>query len=329
MSIQFREVGSEFDASAVNDCLPFVQSTPYFVWNTKYGRKGYRFAGSRDGKDIFFAQFFVYTVPMIQALYAPLGPITSHSEPLSREDANQFTAFLSSVMREEKVSFIRVHNISDISGMQKVPKYLARGSFVQPRYDRIIPLNKKYVLPEKVRKSVNKAKKESVSLEISDRGEEAVNDFLMLLTETGRRKSVHLHSEKYYRELFALPQECGACVELLFAICEGRRIAAAVLTKNGKNMTYLFGATSEEGEKKGAQYFLQSEAIQLAMQSGMERYSFGGSLKDLTDTRDPFYGVSFFKQKFGGLIKDYGDSYDLVRDPIRYRLYTVYKFLKR
>lgn len=324
--MQFREVGPEFDSSTVDRCLPFTQSTPYFVWNTNCEREGYRFVGTRDGKDIFFAQFFVYPTQKIRVLYAPLGPIMT--SPLSEEDIEDFVTFLLDVTRGGNYSFIRMHLATGTANMRKASEHLAFSSFTQPQYDRVIPLDTEYVLPNKANRTVKKAKKE-LSLEVAEIKKEAIDDFLTLLRDTGQRKSLRLHSEEYYRALLNLSSVCGTCVELLFAVYNEKRVATMILVRDGKNATYLFGGTSEEGKKKGAQYFLQWSAIQLARESGMKCYSFGGTLKNLDNKRNSFYSVSFFKKKFGGSIKDYGDSYDIVINGIHYGLYTVYKFLRR
>ena len=328
MNMQLREVGPEFDAATVNELLPFTQSTPYFLWNTNYGREGHRFVGSKNGQDIFFVQFFVYSIHRVKILYAPLGPITAASETVNESDMEQFTAFLSDTAKIGKYSFARIHSTDNIPRLKKITPPLTRGSFMQPQYDRIILLDEEYVIPKKVKKIVEKAGKE-LSLEVSSPEENSVNNFLTLLKETGWRKSLSLHSERYYRELFNLSHKNVGYIDLLFAVNNGRRIATAAIAKNGKNATYLFGATSREGEKNGAQYFLQTSAIQRVKQTGMHCYSFGGCMKNLDNKKDPFYGVSFFKQKFGGSIKDYGDSYDMVVNKIHYKLYTMYKFLKR
>ena len=328
MNMQLREVGPEFDAATVNELLPFTQSTPYFLWNTNYGREGYRFVGNKNGQDIFFVQFFVYSIHKIKILYAPLGPITAVSETVNESDIEQFTAFLSDTAKIGKYSFARIHSTDNIPKLKKVTPPLTYGSFMQPQYDRIILLGEEHIIPKKIKKIVEKAEKE-LSLEVAEAKKEPVNDFLTLLKNTGGRKSLRLHDEDYYRALFDLSHECGECVELLFAVYNGKRIATIVLVKNGKNTTYLFGGTSEEGKKRGAPYFLQWSAIQRAQQSGMKQYSFGGTLKNLNDKRNSFYGVSFFKKKFGGTIKDYGDPYDTIINGTHYRLYTIYKFLRK
>ena len=330
MDIQFKEVGPEFDASTVDAYLPFTQSTPYFLWNINYGREGYRFVGTKNGQDIFFVQFFVYTIYKIKILYAPLGPIAT--SPLNEEEMDDFIAFLLSVTRGGNYSFVKMHLADGVSGLKKTPGYASlSSSFVQPRYDRVIPLEETLVLPYGARREIKKAEKE-VSLEISDINENAINDFLKLMTETEQRKSLTQHNEKYYRALFNLPPEHRECLELLFATYNSKRVAMALVATSGKRASYLFGGATREGIQKQAQYFLQWSAMQRGIQSGIKYYSLGGTLESIDgrkNKRSSMYGVSMFKKKFGGFIKNYGDPYDLVINMIHYGLYTMYKFLKR
>ena len=324
MRMEFREVGPEFDSSTVNTCLPFVQSTPYFLWNTKCGRKGYRCVGSRSGQDVFFVQFFAYVIHSVKVLYAPLGHVTSSPALLNEKEADDFTDFLSDMTHKAGCSFIRIHSADTIPRFRKTPHYASRGSFMQPQHDRVIALDGEYVLPNSIKKIIKKAE-ETISLEAAGTNKDAVEDFLQLMKETGKQKSLRLHSDDYYRTLFTISDGYEEPAELLFAVRGGKRIAVMVLAKAGKNATYLFGGMSEEGKEHSASYFLQHSAIQRAEQLGMQQYSLGGVSGGQNAERDPLHGVSIFKRKFGGVVKNYGDPHDLVMNSIHYGLYSGYK----
>ena len=329
--MEFREVGPEFDSSVVDVHLPFTQSTLYFLWNTGYGREGYRFVGTKNGADVFFVQFFVYTIRNVRILYAPLGPIIMASSVIAK-DVEAFVSFLSAVISEGGYSFVRMHLPFTVSGLTQPPAFAAlSSSFVQPRYDRVLSLSDGGpVLPYGAKRGIAKAKKE-VSLEVSSVDDNAVQDFLRLMTETGKRKSLTQHDDDYYTKLLALYSAHTENLDLLFGVCDGERVAMTLTVKSGKKASYLFGGANAVGIQKGAQYFLQWSAMQRAAEAGMEQYSLGGTLKEVRDTdkKNSMYGVSLFKQKFGGTVVSYGDPYDLVVNPLQYWLYVVYKFVRR
>ena len=330
-SVVFREVGVDFDPSAVDACLPFVQSTPYFLWNTSYGRVGRRFAGFLGSKPVFFSQFFVYTPRFVRVLYAPLGPLTVGSS-FDVGAMEQFVSFLRGAVSDERYTFVRMHLGGDVSGLRRCFRFAEAGSFFQARYDRVIAFDELYEFPANVLREVRKAEK-GLSLEVVSlsgaASEDALSDLLRLLSETSQRTGMRMHDEAYYRALAALPQGFSECFELLFAVFQGVRVGVCVIARGGANATYLFGGTGDVGRKMSALYFLQYHALQRVREQGMKQYSFGGTLKSLDNKQHPLYGVSFFKKRFGGSVKDYGRGYDLVLDAPRYALYSGYKFVRR
>lgn len=89
-------------------------------------------------------------------------------------------------------------------------------------------------------------------------------------------------------------------VEIFEAWHEGTLLASAVVMYYGSMGSYRHGASMHS--KVPAAYLLQWEAIKEAKRRGCKNYNFWG-IYDGDDKKHPFYGISFFKKGFGGVIK--------------------------
>ena len=330
MKIHFKSVGSEFDPSNMVEKLPFVQSTPYFLWQKESGRDGLRFILNSDSKDKAFAQFFMYKLKKgIKILYSPLGIVSD--EPITDEEYSRFHALLSDVAYEGGYSFIRLHSLKKPSGFFKALNTTRYSSFMQPQYDSYIKLKDPNDILSSIsygaRRLIKKASK-NLEFEVASVNDANLNDFINLLVNTSKRKGIKLHDREYYRNLFLIENTIGGVVKLFFAKYKGKRVATGLVGRSGSNSTYLFGGTDSEGLKCSSQYFLQFEIMKYEYNDGVKYYSFGGVAKDLKNKKDKLHKVTIFKKKFCGSLENYGDSYDLVNNRYHYLLYNIYNLLK-
>jgi serine/alanine adding enzyme len=148
--------------------------------------------------------------------------------------------------------------------------------------------------------------------------------FYAIMQQTGSRADFAIHSRSYYRDAWEL---FGERALLLLAEREGRVVAACLVFAAAVAGLYLYGGSTDEGLRAGANHALQWEALQWARERGSARYDFWGipdaigqalGAADETERarleaeaqRDPLIGVYRFKKGFGGAVARYMPAYD-------------------
>jgi lipid II:glycine glycyltransferase (peptidoglycan interpeptide bridge formation enzyme) len=164
--------------------------------------------------------------------------------------------------------------------------------------------------------------------------------FFTIMEQTGARASFAIHSRSYYQaawDLFA-HRSGGKHAQLFLAERNGAALAACLIFAWAGAGLYLYGGSSEEGLKSGANHALQWRALQWARERGCRLYDFWGvpdqfgqaaATQDETERQrlqeaaqsDPLYGVFRFKKGFGGQVVRYLPAYDRVYLPPLYALW--------
>lgn len=147
-------------------------------------------------------------------------------------------------------------------------------------------------------------------------------EFWRLMSLTGERDAFHIHDSEHYRRLLS-----SSNISLLLAEHEGRKIAAGIFCFFGGRATYLHGASDNEARNLMAPHLLQWQAIKEAKKRGCQEYDFYG----IDEEKWP--GVTRFKRGFGGFVKEYPGTYDIIFRPAIYNLYgllrAAWRFIRR
>jgi lipid II:glycine glycyltransferase (peptidoglycan interpeptide bridge formation enzyme) len=154
--------------------------------------------------------------------------------------------------------------------------------------------------------------------------------FADMMEETADRDEFGAHNKAYFRRAYDLFHPSGAC-ELFVAEVEGSPVAAIMVFKRGERAWYLYGASRSIHREKMPTYALQWEAMRWAKESGCSLYDLWGipdfdeqQLEEqFTERSDGLWGVYRFKRGFGGEVAKTMGAWDLIFDPLRYRLYTL------
>lgn len=189
------------------------------------------------------------------------------------------------------------------------------------------------------RADIRRAAREGVAVRVGG-GQADLDAFYAIMAETAARAAFAIHSRDYYAaawEIFGGMREDGDA-RLLLAEREGNVVAAFLVFAWAGAGLYLYGGSTEEGLKRGANHALQWEAIQWARRRGAALYDFWG-IPDLLGqaaltsdeverqrleeqaTTDPLHGVFRFKKGFGGRVVRYLPAYDRVYLPPLYALW--------
>jgi lipid II:glycine glycyltransferase (peptidoglycan interpeptide bridge formation enzyme) len=176
----------------------------------------------------------------------------------------------------------------------------------------------------KWRYNVKLAEKRGVtvdSISASNGAIDAIPEFYSLYKTTSERDGISLHPEAYYRTQFELAREHGIDLRLWFARHEGQTLASIITVFHAGVATYLYGASSNEKRNLMPAYALQWAAIGSAIAVGCESYDFYG-IPPTSDEGHPMHGLYQFKTGFGGVVAHRLGSWDFVKRPIAYALWS-------
>jgi lipid II:glycine glycyltransferase (peptidoglycan interpeptide bridge formation enzyme) len=148
---------------------------------------------------------------------------------------------------------------------------------------------------------------------------ECVADFegwYELLVSTSTRDNFTVRGPEYYWRFWQLGHEAGNTV-LLLAEHDERLLAGIIVHQFGRESTYLYGASSNEGRNLMPNHLLQWEAMQWAKARRATRYDMFG-IAETDEQTEPLAGVTRFKAGFGGETMRYAGAYDRVYHSLLY-----------
>ncbi len=254
-------------------------------------------------------------------LYIPHGPVFSDSSALKflLKQIYQLAIKQNSVFLKiepylsEKEEELR--NILKEMGFKKSSKE------IQPQQTIVLDLSKserellKSMKP-KTRYNIKLAEKRGVKIRplASSRDFEF---FWNLMQETARRNKFKIHPKEHFEKLFELKP-----VKIYFAEYQGEILAAALIAYWSHQVIFLHGASSNILRNLMAPYLLHFEIIKKAKADGFREYDF------YSFDEKKWSGFSRFKSGFGGEIKKYPGSFDLVFNHFWYILYLLAQKLR-
>jgi lipid II:glycine glycyltransferase (peptidoglycan interpeptide bridge formation enzyme) len=141
------------------------------------------------------------------------------------------------------------------------------------------------------------------------------------MEETGLRDNFVVRSLAYFEKMYDHLVPPGY-MRLYVAEHEGDILSGAINMMFGKKCWYVYGASSNTRRNVMPNYLLQWEMIKWAKESGCTLYDFRGISGDL-DPSNPLYGLYRFKKGFNGVFTELIGEFDLVFDPLMYKLWDI------
>lgn len=189
---------------------------------------------------------------------------------------------------------------------------------IQPQKTLILDIDKPEEdllaqMHSKTRYNIRLAEKKGV---IIRQDNEQVNSFIELLEQTAQRDKFHLHPREYYRQMIKILGSMGI-VKLFLAEYQNKVIAANLISFFGRTAAYLHGASDYNSRSLMAPYLIQWRAILEAKKNGCGYYDFWGI------DQQKYPGVTRFKKGFNGQEINYSGSFDLIFQPIWYKIYQI------
>ncbi len=184
---------------------------------------------------------------------------------------------------------------------------------------------------QKTRYNIRLSQRHGVSVKI-DNSEESFKHYLRLTRETTKRQRFYAHDEKYHKLMWETlgnknnekfnPNKLQA--HLLRAEYKNKTLVTFVLFTFKNTLYYPYGASSDENREVMASHLTMWEAVRFGKSLNLEKFDMWGAANVPNPKPDnPYYGFHRFKEGFGATLTEFVGSYDLIINPLNYRLLTV------
>ena len=172
---------------------------------------------------------------------------------------------------------------------------------------------------QKTRYNVRLATKKGVVVKEGNR--EDLKAFHDIMVETGKRDDFVIRSLEYFQRMYdeLVP---GGHMKLLMAYHEDKPIAGIIPIIYGKNVWYLYGASSNSHRNLMPNYLLQWTMIKEAISRGANMYDFRG-VSGVVDENHPQYGLYRFKKGFNAEFTEFIGEVYIAYKPLMYKLYKI------
>lgn len=256
--------------------------------------------------DLFLAKGGVPRVSVLRG-ELPKGTVFLRLEPMNLSE------------KERKKYSLKEVSASSLLSSQKSPKAT-----------HVIDISKSEAelfaaMKPKTRYNIRLAERRGVSVKTTDD-----EDILFeLLEETAKRQKEYVpHTKSYYTKL--IKDLAKNEVAHIFVAYDNKLdpVAAILVSFFGEVATYLHGGFSSKNRGLMAPYLCHMEAIRYAKIKGCKYYDMWG-VSEKNEISDPWYGITRFKEGFGGEKIVFPGSYDYVLDEKWYYLLTLLARIRR
>lgn len=331
---------NQADAAACREYEGFVHKHPNgsFMQSLQWARvksnwmREVLLVRDQQGQLAGTALLLIQPVPYIRKtmLYAPRGPVCAYDDAATLREiitgiesvAKEYQACLfrsdPDIGREDRES-LAVFKQLGFRHQYNPPEFTT----IQPRNSYVLPLEGKS--PEEIfmsfhhkwRYNIRLAKRKGVVCE--SHGPEGLDAFYTLMRETGKRDGFQIRSRAYFHRLL---DAFGENARLYICSKDGVPLSGAIVLRDGRSVSYLYGASTAAQRNMMPNYLMQWTMIQWAMDSGCKSYDFMG-IPHYDRPDHPNHGVYRFKKGFGGEIHTAPGEFDLHLSPVWGRLTAV------
>ncbi|MFH0979496.1 MAG: peptidoglycan bridge formation glycyltransferase FemA/FemB family protein [Candidatus Roizmanbacteria bacterium] len=233
--------------------------------------------------------------------------------------------------KKNKVIFIKIEPYVEKSKLQ-ITNVKSNSNFkiqiskhpLFPAWTQILDLTKSEEellknMHHKTRYNIRLAEKKGVIVkeESTDQGFEI---FAKLYFETTKRQKYFGHDYRYHK--IVLDNLKNRISHILIAYYNNIPLAAYELFYLDGIIYYVYGGTSDQYRNLMASNLLMWEAIKLGKKLGAKKFDMWGSLPPDYDPTHPWSGFTRFKEGYGTKFVEMVGSYDLVINPLLYKIYN-------
>jgi hypothetical protein len=172
----------------------------------------------------------------------------------------------------------------------------------------------------KQRYNIKLAEKKGVTVRKSD--EKDLDVFFELYKDTAKRQGYFYRSKDYFEKMMDIFKKDNM-VHILIMEFEGEPLAAWMLFIYEGVLYYPYGGSAFSHRNLQPNALIGWEAIKFGKKHKCDYFDMWGAAYDMNDTKDPYYGFTDFKRKFGGTHVQYIDSHDLIINSTAYHLFNT------
>lgn len=170
----------------------------------------------------------------------------------------------------------------------------------------------------KTRYNIRLSQRNGVTVE-EDNSSTAFNKYLELTAETIHRQGFFAHTRRYHKLMWEILRKSGIA-HLLVAKYEGKIITTWILFVWKDFLYYPYGASTEEYKNVMANNLMMWEAIKFGKKMGLKTFDLWG--------REEGKGFTKFKEGYNPKVVEFLGTWDLIINPVLYRLYRFAEFLR-
>ena len=218
-------------------------------------------------------------------------------------------------------AFLRMEPITEPGGIKIVERNPATTSVI----DLTQTVEELYAgMKPKTRYNIRLSQKKGVVTEIVSL--DRFDDFIRLMEQTTVRDNFHAHPTAYYKAMLEAMTDGEVKAYLAMAFYEGQPLAGNIMIDFGDTRTYLHGATSNLYRNVMAQYALHEFLILDAKAKGFKQFDFWGIAPEGAGEEHHWFGITRYKQGFGGDVVEMPGTYDI---PTKQLWYAGYRFIQK
>lgn len=228
-------------------------------------------------------------------------------EPNVSHPADSKTAF------DQIMSFLEKNNA--VAGRPLFTRYTFKIDLTQTEKELFANLS------QKTRYNVRLAIKKGVTIE-ENTSEAGMEHYLTILKETTKRQGFYAHSPEYFKTMWQTLGSSGM-LKIFQATYQNECIASWILFSLNNTFYYPYGASSSKYREVMASNLLMWEMIKYGKSIGCTEFDLWGALGPEAKDSHPWAGFHRFKAGYGGTLMEYLGSFDLVLQPMQYKLFRI------
>jgi lipid II:glycine glycyltransferase (peptidoglycan interpeptide bridge formation enzyme) len=265
--------------------------------------------------------------------YVPRGPVLDYDDPRAAERLRALLAGLRDAARADRAIAVRLEPrveagspgaaLFDKSGLRRVEATLQTPD---TRVVSLLPHDEALLatFDKDTRYSIRRSEREGVTTRVIDdpANDAALTSLHALVTETLQRAQYKLPKLERYRIIWRGLGGAGRA-RIIQATHDDNLESAALLVVEGDRSFYLYAGSTREapGEtKRFPTYAVQWQMMRTAREMGARTHDLWGVAPESAGPEHPWFGYSLFKKGFAGRFVAWAGSWDLVIDPLIYRL---------
>ncbi len=307
-------IENDFDQEKYNQLVTHPLQS--WEWGEARKKMGIEVLRISDGKNVY--QLTFHKIPSTNFKIGYL--------PRSVFPTKEVLNFLTEYGKKHNVVFIKIepYQQSNNTTIQQSNNLIKSTHPLFPKWTIMLDLTKTEdellnQMKPKTRYNIKLAQKKGVVVrEMSD--DKGYEIFSRLYFDTCRRQKYFGHTEKYHRIIWDSLK--NGVAHVLIAFYNDTPLAAYELFYFNKTFYYPYGGTSLEYRNLMGANLLMWEAIKLGKKLGADKFDMWGSLPPGYNENHSWAGFTRFKEGYGGQFTQMAGSYDLVINPLAYRVYN-------